>query len=806
MKKYLLLLLAAVGLAFSCTDTSSIEKKLSELESRVDAISIEQINANAYAYRLIVDESIYILSITEREDGYGYDIELSNGETISIYLSSEGEGVCPIIGLNEDGDWIASMDGGKTWELIEGASNALLESPSDEVIYPQIRVNDNQWEISVDGGATWTVLTDSEGNAMVARNTEALTDSFFSAITYDDETITLVLASGETVVLNIYQGLVMSVADYVEGMTIGSDTTVGLEVSFSSDVVEALFIDVPSGWTAEITEDGLFLITTPADAEEGLQTIKVCIASSKNLIKIYSYGFNLVAGVSSDTCSAWNNFAAASDENVLLDFSYAGYNHGLSLPSESWNYAIYNVCDYGAVPNDGTSDRAAFLAALEAAIGSLTTAEGNATVLQTPHKASAKAIIYFPEGEFILHDSSDDVDGVSQSIVIRAGDFIIKGAGSEKTSIVMNAPMQPTDESVLYSSPEMIIIKHNTGFASLGCSVIADAAKGSFAVEVSSASGLAAGDWVCLSVTNAKAEAVASELSPYSADASWTIATEGVQVQDIHQIASIQGNVLTFAEPLMHEVDASWGWEIQSFSHYENVGVEDLTFVGQSPETFVHHGSWIYDGGYKPIDLMRVANSWVRRVNFVNVSEACSIINSANVSAYDIQISGNQGHAAVRAQASSRVFLGAITDLAGQYHSVGVSKQSMGTVIYKATWTSDTCFESHASQPRATLFDNCEGGLLYNHAGGDSAEAPNHLADLTLWNFNATASSASLFHWWDDSNAYWKFLPPVIVGCNIESADCKYSELQGSTAYPESLYAAQLKLRLGYVPVWLTTL
>ena len=40
----------------------------------------------------------------------------------------------------------------------------------------------------------------------------------------------------------------------------------------------------------------------------------------------------------------------------------------------------------------------------------------------------------------------------------------------------------------------------------------------------------------------------------------------------------------------------------------------------------------------------------------------------------------------------------------------------------------DACFESHATQPRATLIDNCSGGLVYYRAGGDENEVPNHLA------------------------------------------------------------------------------
>ena len=88
----------------------------------------------------------------------------------------------------------------------------------------------------------------------------------------------------------------------------------------------------------------------------------------------------------------------------------------------------------------------------------------------------------------------------------------------------------------------------------------------------------------------------------------------------------------------MHAVDPQWKWTIQKYPHYENVGVEDMTFEGKAKVDFTHHGSWEDDGAYKPINLIRLTNSWMRRVGFRSVSEASSIVNSSNVSVYDVVI------------------------------------------------------------------------------------------------------------------------------------------------------------------------
>ena len=89
---------------------------------------------------------------------------------------------------------------------------------------------------------------------------------------------------------------------------------------------------------------------------------------------------------------------------------------------------------------------------------------------------------------------------------------------------------------------------------------------------------------------------------------------------------------------------------------------------------------------------------------------------------------------------------------------------------------------------------------------------PNHLADLTLWNFNAKNNvTDSPFIWWDSNSLWWKFLPPIVVGyhggsINFNESQMKLNEEQGKAVTPYSLYEAQLRKRLGAVPAWLNSL
>lgn len=454
------------------------------------------------------------------------------------------------------------------------------------------------------------------------------------------------------------------------------------------------------------------------------------------------------------TTEAWNKFVAGSADNVLLDFSYAGYKHGEEEAPDGFSlgYQVVNVRDRMVQKN---------MTARNALLDIMAEYKLDKGVKE------AKVVIYFPEGRYVLHNEEDntydpdktdfDSDGkgnnTSNEILMFGGNFIIKGDGADKTFLEMETPNLPKQKSDMYSSPVMINIKNN---AWLGTKyeVIGNAGKGTFTVKVSGSSNFKVGEWVCLYLHDNNPELVKQELLPYAWESNMTnISTEGVQVEDYHQIVSISGDEITFKEPIMHEVDTQWDWKLCKYSYYENVGVEDLTFVGHAVDDFKHHRSWIDDGAYKPIAFMRVVNSWMRRVNFESVSEAASIISSANFSAYDIDIKGNRGHSAIRSQGSSRVFIGAVRDYtdgpladayptmqknAGQYHACGVSKPSMGAVIWRVTWGQDACFESHATQPRATLIDNCTGGFVQSRQGGDANQVPNHLNDLTIWNMCST--------------------------------------------------------------------
>ena len=795
--------------AWVSLDTSQLESDLSRLEDKVAAMekTVVKVNENTVNVYALYKSGLIIMDVNAYDDGTVYRLDMSDGSTLDIHISEDGTGITPVMGVDET--------------------------------FPELRVNgDGVWEMSTDG-TSWTELTDADGNRVIA-NTGAFTNSFFSSVSYDKETgkLEIGLATGESLSLQVFQSLTMTVEDYTEGMSIFLGQELTLPVSFSSDVKDATIRTCPEGWRVQITEEGQMIVSAPATSvstEPKKHNVEVWIMSDDPYIRKYKFTFTLVPEkFDPAACNAWNNFLAQSADNVLPDFSYAGYKYGVEAPptvdvyetspgeyaTSLSGYKVYDVTDYGADGSDDVSDREAFMNAVAAAAGEFElTNDKSAYRTANPKNNGVNAVIYFPPGRYILHSEADNEDdgsaaSPSKIIRVRGSNIVLKGAGMDETVLVMKDPNLPKDENVMYSSPTMLEFKHDSGPAKL-TDVTADAPAGAFQVQVASTSGIKTGDWVCLWLKNNDSELIAQELYPYSAQSYMTdILNNGVQVMEYHRVAGISGNTLTFNEPIMKAVEAKWNWEIRSYPHYENIGIEDLAFEGNA-----------------------LTDSWMRRVRFTSVSEACSIVSCANVSAYDIEINGTRGHAAVRSQASSRVFIGAVTDnasgyamdteghdvtgnfldRAGQYHAVGVSKQSIGAVLWRNRWGDDSCFESHATQPRATLIDCCTGSMRRWRQGGDDAQMPNHMSDLVIWNFNNTTvfdyEGMDAFIWWDTSSRWWKILPPVIVGFHgnpirfdESSEQVKYIESNGNPVSPGSLYEAQLEHRLGYVPGWLTAL
>lgn len=749
--------LIVAALAFtSCSDDETVTNPPIPEQPEQLAELTAQYNTNISAYQAMMDEKAEIIDYTS--DGNGnYKLQLSNQLIADIYAQTSDDKDIPLLGIDKEGYWNYQLEG--TIHILtdlQGNPAPAMTKTGKGILTPKIALCEDGYWQVSYNGYQWKRISNQPAPSLTGKT--AANFSLYHSTILDEETNTITLEPR--------------------------------------------------------TGEGLLKLNTRNNG----------------------------------TAQAWKKFLMDSDDNVLLDYSYAGYNHGETAPNDgfAWGYKVCNVKE--RMERENITALEAFTRILdENKLIRKTTA--NAT------NANAKIVIYFPEGEYILHDGA----GKNFPYDILGGNFVIKGDGPQRTRLVMQTPNGDTEKT----NAPMLTIKHtnspNSGKnAVLLATVTENAKKGTSSLVVSSTSDLTPGKWVQLRLRSGDKELLAKELGPIIPAASWSInqlpipiSTEssddsyGIKITEFHQIKSVGGNRVIFYEPIMHDIDIKYddclGWEIRDYRYYENVGVEDLTFVGQAVTPYYHHGegapgnieAWRYDQEYRPLNMARMVNSWVRNVDFENVSEAITFGESANCSAYNIEIRGYRGHAAVRAAGSTRIFIGKIRDNSrdgepnrygvvgeGQWHGCGVSKPSIGNVIWNSNWGNNACFESHATQPRATLFDKCSGGLIRYHAGGASDEAPNHLSELTLWNLNVTGTTdekkqdyANEFTWWGNSDLWWKIYPPIVVGTHGKSVtfsqtegQLTYEESTGVMVTPESLYEAQLEKRLGAIPAWLNAL
>ncbi|QZT38145.1 DUF4955 domain-containing protein [Halosquirtibacter xylanolyticus] len=514
----------------------------------------------------------------------------------------------------------------------------------------------------------------------------------------------------------------------------------------------------------------------------------------KNIFFAITLTLGLTVNIKAQESKTWNTFLQQkSDKQVtdLPDFSYAGYHRGEKAIPDA-DYKVFDVTKFGAKPNDKRSDRKAVQKAIRAA------------------EKNGSGIVFFPAGEYRLQEKKDP----TKPITISGDKIVLRGSGSGEggTKLYFAKDLPPKDPNKLWTCPYFIEFTAKGKDAYIS-NVLNDLEKGESTVHLLSASGLKEGQWVYIRLSNTDPDLIEHEMCGCKVDKSWKSIREkkGIYVKEYHQIKSINGNKVTFYEPVMHKVESQYGWKLYTFASSEEVGVEDIAFVGNWKENFIHHKNPLHDGGYSAVKLGRVVNSYMRRCSFHDFNRISHISGSANVSVINCVITGTPGHSSIGASASSRVFLGKIDDQSSQWHAPGVASSTIGTVIWRVRYTDKTSFESHASQPRATLFDCVEGGFFLGRAGGARQNLPNHMEDLILWNFKETDKAESGFEFWSSKTWFWKLLPPTIVGFHgagttFEASQVKIDESHGTPVKPESLYEEQLKLRLGKLPKWLVEL
>lgn len=473
-------------------------------------------------------------------------------------------------------------------------------------------------------------------------------------------------------------------------------------------------------------------------------------------------------------------------QSLLPDFSYAGYHCGEEALPVNRNMKVFNVLDFGAKPDDDIADRDAIQLAINAA------------------NKNGGGIVFFPKGRFLVNEDSTADKGIfskGSNIIFRGS-----GAGKDGTELFMKYPLLPEDPKKMWTCPSMFSFTSGGSNTAVG-KVDEPAAIGTFKLHLNTTGKLKAGDWVAVELLDNSPALVNEELAPHQPDSAWTyIIKTGVDVCLYYQVVAVKNGCITIHAPLAYKIDTKYGWTVSKFSNADEVGIEDIAFVGNFHEKFIHHSSWTHDSGFSLFEFSKCTNSWMKNCRFTDCSVGALVKQSANITIADCIVDGRGGHEAVTSNGSMNVLFANLKDEASQWHSFGSSHGAMNTVIWHCTYPSTTCFEAHASQPRNTLLDNVTGGLLQNRAGGAMVNMPNHLNGLVFWNYIQTSKAIENFEFWSSTSPWWKISPPVIAGFKSPGTTFKKEQLNyiegiGQAVSPASLYEAQLQLRLKSAPV-----
>ncbi len=476
----------------------------------------------------------------------------------------------------------------------------------------------------------------------------------------------------------------------------------------------------------------------------------------------------------------WQDFVEAKKKGatpVLPDFSYAGYHFSERTIPDIAGKKKFIVTDYGAIPNDNRSDEEGIQAAIDAA-----------------EKNKGGAVV-FPPGKYLLVADTNQ----KKQIRISQSNIVLKGSGSGKGGTEIY-------QANMWVNNRLIVFKPAENESAKLATVVNDAVRESFWIEVADASRLKAGQDVIL--RHKSEEYTRQYFAPLELKPVWTRLfgdKGGMSIAEIHTIEKIEGNKVKFKNPLHIDVKMmkTATWDLFTYNSIGECGVEDILFTSNwktYPEEFIHHKNAIHDNAYIAIGMENAKNSWVRNCVFSDWNDAVNFRAGYAVTVENVVFDGKKGHTSVHARTGYGVLIKNCHFNGAQHHGAGTGYGAAGTVITQCSLGSDQNFDIHSGQPYATLFDNIDGGIFSN-LGGPEPGHPHHGKHLVLWNFRHKSSKDQHYNFWDMSRRRnYTIAQPILAGfqsnTKVDFENAGVNEAQGKTVWPESLFEAQLQLRL----------
>jgi hypothetical protein len=503
----------------------------------------------------------------------------------------------------------------------------------------------------------------------------------------------------------------------------------------------------------------------------------------KVVVFVVSY-FLLHFAIAQNVNPLWTDFVEAKKTGkvpTLPDFSYAGYHFSEKEIPAVAGRKQFNVQDFGAIPNDEKFDDEAIQKAILAA-----------------EQHPGGAVVFFPAGKFLIAPDNDS----TKQILVSKSNIVLKGSGAGDGGTEIH-------QVNMRLNGRQLVFKPVSNRTEKITSITKNAARETFWVEVADASSLKIGQDVVL--RHRSEEYTRLYFSPLELKPVWTrLLGEkgGMQIQEIHTIEKIEGKRVKFVNPLHLDIELvkSASFDLYTFVSIEECGIEDIHFTSNwknYPEEFVHHKNAIHDYAYEAVGMEYVKNSWVRNCVFSDLNEGLMIRAGYKVSVLNVVFKGKKGHASVHARTGYGVLIKNCHFNDAQHHGAGTGYSAVGTVITQCSLGTDQNIDIHSGQPYATLYDQVDGGVFYN-LGGPEPGHPHHGKNLVLWNFYHKSAKDQQYNFWDMSRRRnYTIAHPILVGfrsnTKVEFENAGINQSQGQAVWPNSLFEAQLQLRLKQV-------
>lgn len=433
------------------------------------------------------------------------------------------------------------------------------------------------------------------------------------------------------------------------------------------------------------------------------------------------------------------------------DWSMAGYRGGKALPALA--SSTHKAADFGAIANDGKDDTAA----LRQALAEL-------------EKVSGPVVLELGEGTL----------DVSEILYVRRSDFVLRGAGSERTTLRFSRPLRemktpgriealrsylrandkkvdgrwfsefswtggviwsrlPTGDQIAFDGPGPL----------LGPSApLVTGRRGEREVLVEAAHDISVGETLVVRWFNSEGED--SELIRHVLGLSGSgfgarLADDPtrVLVEQAVVVEKVEGEKVTLEQGLLHDARAEWKARVGRVERLTEVGFSGFSIEFPDVSFGGHH----QEAGYNGLHLNDLRNSWVTDVHIKNADSGILSDRSDRLTLQKVRVSGRPGHYGVHLGSVNAVLVEDFEVAPEFAHSVSFNTRCTGSVFTQGTIT-DGSLDQHRGFNHQNLYDSIiaiesdDHSRLFDH-GGARYWGPPHGAFNTFYNVEVRFSSGS---------------------------------------------------------------